>query len=208
MQPVTTASVPPVTASERARAETEIKKMRKALVGWLRYRELNNAVAEGRAKAKVSPGLAKKMVETGRDWGLEQKLAAELHVLLSETFDAGQLPSPDVYQDPNAAVRLAQIAISGKLPGEAVAPGPQGLFWLWPAVVVVGLVLFTIVFKIRSDAETAQEKERIECIKMGACTDYGFWLKLGGVALLGWIVWDKFGGREFAGRARGRFQST
>jgi hypothetical protein len=193
----------PVTAAEKSRAEVELAKMRRSLRGWLKYRNLNNAVVAGRAKAKVPPGLAKKMIESGRDWGLEQRLGKQLYVLLSEVFDAQQLPDP---RDPDAAVKLAEIAIAGRLPMESTTPGPeaQGLIWLWPAVVVVGLVLFTVVFKIRSDASLAEEKEKIECVKMGACTDYGFWLKLGGVALIGWLAWDKFGLRELATRSRSK----
>ncbi len=198
------ANAAPVTLAEKAKAEAEIHKMRSALTGWLRYREINNAVVAGKAKAKVPPGLAKKMIESGRDWGLEQKLANQLHVLLSETFDAGQLPSPNLVKDPEAAVKLAQIAIAGRLPSDGAAPAAAGMIWLWPAVVVVGLVLFTVVFKIRSDAALAEEKERLACVQMGACTDYGFWLKLGGVALLAWLAWDKFGLREAAGRLKGR----
>lgn len=194
----------PVTLAEKAKAEAELRKMKSSLVGWLKYRAINNEVAAGTRKAKIPPGLAKKNIEEGRDWGLEQKLANQLHVLLSETFDAGQLPTPSLQRDPEAAVKLAQIAIAGKVSGESAGPAGVGLFWMWPAVVVVGLVLFTVVYKIRSDAALAEEKERIECVKMGACTDYGFWLKLGGVAVLGWFVWDKFGGREAAGRLRSR----
>jgi hypothetical protein len=96
-------------------------------------------------------------------------------------------------------VELAKIAIAGKLPEEAQAPEAQGFLpvvFIWPVVIIVGMVLWTIMTKIRNDADVAKEKERIECIKSGACTDYGFWLKLGGIALAGWIVWDKMGLRE------------
>ena len=203
MQPATVPAND-VTPREKIAAEAEIRKMRAALAGWLRYRGLNDQVASGARAAKVPPGLAKKMVESGRDWGLEQRLANQLHVLLSEMFDSSQIPAPDLNRDPQAAVKLAQIAVAGRLPEEASAPSSVGFVWLWPAVVVVGLVLFTVVYKIRSDAEAAEEKERLECVKMGACTDYGFWLKLGAVAVLGWFAWDKLGGRELVGRARGR----
>lgn len=203
MQPAT---VPQndVTPREKVAAEAEIRKMRAALAGWLKYRSLNDAVAAGTRASKVPPGLAKKMVESGRDWGLEQRMANQLHVLLSEMFDASQLPQPDLNRDPRAAVKLAQIAVAGRLPDEASAPSAVGFVWLWPAVVVVGLVLFTVVYKIRSDAEVAEEKERLECVKMGACTDYGFWLKMGAVAVLGYFAWTKLGGRELVGRVMSR----
>jgi hypothetical protein len=191
-----------VTSAERARAEVELRKMKKALTGWLKFRRLNNEVAAGRAKAKVPPGLAKKMIESGRDFSLEQKLARQLHVLLAEVFDASQLPQPDIRRDPDAAVKLAEIAISGKLPSEAPSPEAQGLIWLWPAAIVVGLVLFTIVFKIKSDADLAMEKERELSIRSGARTDYGFWLKAASVVAIAWLAWDKFGLREAAGRLK------
>jgi hypothetical protein len=190
-----------VTQSEKARAETELRKMKTALTGWLKYRRLNDAVVAGQVKAKVPPGLAKKMLDVSRDWPLEQRLSKQLFVLLSEVFDSSQLPDP---RDPNAAVKLAEIAVAGQLPKEAQGAQAQGLFWLWPAVVVVGGVLFTVVYKIRSDASLAEEKERIECIKMGACTDYGFWIKIAGVGVIAWLAWDKFGLREAATRARSK----
>lgn len=197
-----------VTPAEKAQAEAAIRKMRRALKGWLKYRMLNNAAAAGQIAAKVPPGIAKKIVSESRDWALEQRIATRLHALLSEMFDAQTLPNPDVSRDPDAAVKLAQIAISGRLPSESAAPAAQGLIWLWPAVVVVGLVLVTLMFKIRSDAALAEERERMECIKMGACTDYGFWLKLGGITVAVWLAWDKFGLREAVGRLRKKAAGT
>jgi hypothetical protein len=196
------ADVAPVTAAEKLRAESELRLMRGALRGWLKYRNINNAVSTGRAKAKVPPGLAKKMLDSSRDWALEQRLAKQLYVLLAEVWDAQLLPDPDVSKNPNAAVQLAEIAIAGRLPAESKTPGPeaQGLIWLWPAVAVVGLVLFTVVYKIRSDADLALEREKELSIRLGARTDYGFWLKVGSITLIAWLAWDKFGLREAAGR--------
>jgi len=185
-----------VTPGEKAKAEAEIKRMQNSLKAWLKYRKINNEVAEGKRSAKIPPGIYKKILSSRRDWALEQRMALELHALLSEVFDAAQLPDPDMSKNPEAAVELAKIAIAGKLPSEAQSAEAQGIIWLWPAVVVVGLVLMTIMSKIRNDADVAKEKEHIECIKSGACTDYGFWLKIGGIALVGWIVWDKMGLRE------------
>lgn len=192
----------PVTRAEKAKAEAEIKRMRRELKGWLKFRSINNAVSMGKHKARVSSLQARKMIEHGRDWRLEQKIGNGLHVLLSEIFDASQLPSPDLHKDPDAAAKLAKIAIAGKVSGEAPSQEGQGAFWVWPAVAVVGLVLFTVIFKIRSDAATAQEKERIECIKMGACTDYGFWIKMGVLGAGVYVAWQFFGLKEVANRAR------
>ncbi len=200
--PVTVPTVAPARVG-KAEAAAELTRMRRALAGWLKYRVANDEVASGKRSGKIPPGLAKKFVEDGRDWGLEQRMATRLHQLLAESLDSSTLPDPDVGRDRNAAVKLAAIAVTGKAPAGA-GPQPTGLFWLWPAVIVIGIVMFTIVFKIRSDAETAQEKERLACVKAGACTDSGFWLKLGALAVIGWLAWDKFGLREVAGRARSR----
>lgn len=181
-----------VSAAETAHAESMLKSMRSSLQGWLKYRRFNNEAAAGKRKAKMSPQYLARALPQRRDYALEQRLANEIHALLSEIMDASSLPNPDLAKDPNAAAKLATIAVAGKLPGEAQTPSPQGLVWLWPAVIVVGLVLTTISSKIKADADLAKEKEHYECIKSGACTDYGFWLKVGGAVVVGWIIWDKF----------------
>src|SRR5262249_44336065 len=134
----------------------------------------------------------------------EAPLAVHLHQLLSEIFDGSNLPDPDLAKDPDAAAKLAAIAISGKVPGEAATPAPTGMSWVWPAVIVVGGIALVLTTLIRSNAETAQEKERLQCIQSGACTDYGFWLKVAGIATVGWILWDKVGLRERFGRKKKR----
>ena len=192
----------PITAAEKAKAEARIRGMRRSLKEWLKFRTRMDDAATGKRKAKVPVHVLAKTLPLSRDWALEQRIAVQLHALLSEMMDANQLPSPDVSKDPNAAVKLANIAISGGLPAEVASPVAQGIFWLWPAAIVVGMVLFTIMSKISSDADVAKEKERLECIKAGACTDAGFWLKMGGVAVLAWVAWDKFGLKELAGKAR------
>lgn len=193
------ASETAITKQENAHAKKEIRRLRRSLKGWLEFRKRNDEVAAGLRKARISQETAAERLPQVRDWALEQRMALELHALLGEIFDSSKLPSPDISKDPQAAVKLAQIAVSGKLPEEATSPSPQGMIWLWPAAVVVGLLLVTIMTKISSDADVAKEKERLECIKTGACTDYGFWLKVGGIALGAWIVWDKFGLREAVG---------
>lgn len=183
---------PRVTAEEKRKAEAELRGMKRSLKGWLKYRDRINAVATGRLKGKVPAHVARIMVERNRDWAREQTLALELYALLSEMMDPQRLPDPDLSKDPDAAAKLARIAIAGKVEGEGAAEA-QGVFWLWPAVVVVGLVMFAIVTKIRSDADVLKEQARMECIKAGACTDYGFWLKVGGMVMVGWFAWEKLG---------------
>jgi hypothetical protein len=183
---------PQVTAEEKRKAEAELRRMKRSLKGWLKYRSRINAVATGRAKGKVPAHVARIMVERNRDWAREQTLALELYALLSEVMDSQGLPDPNLSKDPDAAAKLARIAIAGKVEGEGPAEA-QGIIWLWPAVIVVGMVLFAIVTKIRSDADVLKERERMECIKVGACTDYGFWLKVGSLTLLGWFAWEKLG---------------
>lgn len=120
----------------------------------------------------------------------EQRLANNMHALLSESYDAAQLPDPNLSANPHAGIELGKIVVSGALPGEAKAPGAQGFIWLWPAVVVVGIVAFTIVMKIRSDAEVEKEKIEAECIASGNCTDSGFWIKAAIMAAGGFALWQ------------------
>jgi hypothetical protein len=186
--------VAPVTPAEKAKAEKRIKSMRRSLKRWLKKRKINDEAAMGLRKAKVPASILAKTLPLARDWALEQRLAIQLHGLLSEVMDSAQLPNPDIAKDPNAAVKLANIAISGKLPVEVATPSPQGLpIWTWPVVIVVGMVMFTIMSKISSDADLAELKENNRCKESGACTDSGFWLKMGAIAVVGWIAWDKLG---------------
>ena len=185
----------PVTPAEKIKAEKRIKKMRRSLTRWLKKRKVNDEAAMGLRKAKVPARVLAQTLPLTRDWALEQRLAVQLHGLLSEFMDAAMLPNPDISKDPNAAVKLAQIAIGGKLPSEASTPQAQGLLPLliWPMVLVVGMVLFTVMGKISSDADLAELKENNRCVESGACTDSGFWLKMGAIAVVGWIAWDKLG---------------
>ena len=197
--------VTPVTPAEKAKAEKRIKRMRRSLKRWLKARAINDEAAMGLRKAKVPAAVLAKTLPLARDWNLEQRLAVQLHGLLSEFMDAAQLPNPDIAKDPNAAVKLAQIAVGGRLPSEVSSAQAQGVILpvlVWPVVVVVGMVLFVVMGKISSDADLATLKEENRCKESGACTDSDFWMKLGAVALFSWIVWDKFGLREFASRSR------
>jgi hypothetical protein len=157
-----------ITSAEKARAEIEIKKMRGELTKWLKYRALLGTPA-----SDITP--------------VEQRLGKRLHVLLSEMFDAQQLPGSD------KPIELAKIAIVGKLSSEVTAPSAQGAVWMWPAVAVVGLVLMTVVVKIKSDAADAADARHTECVAAGKCVDTGFWLKAAGMTFLAWFAWEKLG---------------
>jgi hypothetical protein len=195
----------PITASQAQAGKVALAKMKRSLKAWLKYRAMNDQIAAGsastiptplfRTPGAAPPPPAVMGLRLRRErFADESELAAQLHSLLSEVFDGGTLPDPDVQKNPNAAVELARIAIAGRLPGDAdVMPTAQGFFWLWPLVIVVGAIAFVITTAITSSADVAKEKERIECIKAGKCTDTGFWLKVGSIALVGWIVWDKMG---------------
>jgi hypothetical protein len=126
----------------------------------------------------------------------EADLARQLYQLLVECgLDASSLPRPDVARDPDAAVKLAKIAISGKSPAEVSAPQAQGLAWFVLAIPVAGAALVISQY-IKSKADVAMEQERLRCIESGACTDSGFWLKVASIAVIGWLAWDKMGLRE------------
>jgi hypothetical protein len=202
-QLVKAAANAPVTSAQAQRGKIELGKMRRSLAAWLKFRTLNDKVAAGQpvpAPLLKRPGAVRPTAQAmsaclsaqrGQD---EQALATQLHQLLGEVFDPQSLPNPDITKNPRAAVQLAQIAVAGKLPGEASSPAAQGAaIWMWPLVIVIGVIGFVIMTSIRSSADVAKERERFECIKAGACTDSGFFLKLGAVAVIAWLAWDKLG---------------
>lgn len=177
-----------VSAGDVTKAKAELEHMKRSLAGWLKYRKLNDAVAAGTAPTKKSTAYAKSVVTTARDWDAERRLAKQLYVLLSESFPDAQLPEPDLDKNAQAAVQLATIAIRG--PGAATASAePQGAVWLWPVLIVGGLLL-AVTTAIKTAADVAKEKEHNACIAAGACTDYGFWLKAGGVTALVYVAWQ------------------
>lgn len=213
---VNAAANAPVTKSQAQAAKVELAKMRGALKEWLKFRGMNDQIAQGKGDAlptpllkkpgsKLPPAAVMALRLRRSRLGTESELALQLHQLLSEVFDASSLPNPDVAKNPTAAVELAQIAISGALPSEAGRPDAQGFIWMWPLVVVVGAIAIVIMTSIRSSAETAQEQERLECIKAGKCTDSGFWIKVGAVAVVGWLLWDKAG---VGARVKGAMKSS
>lgn len=187
-------------------ATAKIRAMRRSLEGWLKYRRIMDGVAAGNPAKPLLPAPGVKVVPQNLQaerYHDEQRLADKLYELLSELFPSSQLPSPNVKADPDAAVRLAEIAISGQLPGELNAPAPQGFIWLWPVLIVGGVVL-VLSSIVKNFADVAKERERTRCIQSGACTDSGFWLKVGSIAVVGWLAWDKFGLRERFGARGGR----
>jgi hypothetical protein len=166
-----------------ARAARDLQAMQRSLRSWLRYRRINDRCAT----CLSSPEF---MAQRAAD---EQRLATQLYPLLAEVFDASSLPSPDIRKEPDAAVQMAELAITGKPSPVAQAPEAQGLIWLWPVAIVAGAAALVITSAIRNQAELAAERERLECIKAGACTDTGLWLKWGAILVGGWIAWDKLG---------------
>lgn len=193
----------PITPSQAQQAKGELAKMRRSLMRWLKFRATNDQIAAGQGAAikspllkrpgAVTPSAAVMSLRLARQrQATEAELATQLYDLLAEVFDPTSLPNPDVTANPNAAVQLARIAIAGKLPAEAAAPGAQA-GWVWPVVIVVGAIAIVAMTAIKSSADTAQNQEEIACIEAGKCTDSGFWLKFGAVAVVGWIAWDKMG---------------
>lgn len=170
-----------------SKAKIELDRMKRSLASWLKYRKLNDAVAAGSAPTKKPLAYAQTVIAQSRDWGAEQKLAKQLHVLLAESFPGAQLPDPDVQKNPEAAVQLALMAING--PGTATSSPVTQDGWMWPVLIVGGLLL-AVTTVVRTLADVQKEREHNACIQAGACTDYGFWLKAGGVAALVWVAWQ------------------
>lgn len=176
----------------------KITAMRGSLQSWLKLRRTMDAVAGGKAIRALLPAPGVKVVPADtaslRDERFldEQRLATSLYNLLAEVIDPQSLPSPDVKRNTDAAVHLAEIVIAGRLPAEAPAAQAQGFIWMWPVLLVGGVVLL-LSSVVRSFADVAKEKERIRCIQAGACTDTGFWVKAAAVGVIGWLAWDKLG---------------
>jgi hypothetical protein len=188
-----------ITTTEVQRAALELASMRSSLSSWLRYRHLNDQVMAGRVQTRRPLAYAQRVVASNRDMTVEQDLANKLHALLEVVMRGRQLPNADLRTNPQGAVQLARIAIDG---GAQVASptATGGLFsgahpWLWPALIVGGLLL-TVTTAIKTAADVAKDREEKACIQAGACTDYGFWLKAGGLAALAWFAWHQMGGRE------------
>jgi hypothetical protein len=189
-----------ITVPEVQKAATELARMRSALTGWLKYRTLNDQVLAGTVRVRKPLPYAQRVVTSGRDLAIEQDLATKLSALLGAVMPGQPLPDPNILSNPQGAVQLAQIALQG---GASVSSptatgsimGAGGHPWLWPALIVAGLLL-TVTTAIKTAADVAKDQEEKACIEAGACTDYGFWLKAGGVVALVWFAWEKMGVRE------------
>lgn len=187
-----------ISMTDVSKAKTELARMRRSLTRWLKYRSINDQVLAGTKATKKPLGYAQTVIAQMRDPSAEQRLATELHVLLEQVMPDAQLPNPDLAGNANAAVQLAQIALygSGSLPTATVVTSatPTGSMpgWLWPVLIVSGLLL-GVTTAIRSAADVANQKEQYACIEAGACTDYGFWLKVGGAVAIAWFAWRELG---------------
>lgn len=183
-----------ITSSDVRLAASELERMRGALRRWLKYRAINDAVLAGTAKVKKPLAYAQRAVATSRDSRVDLDLASKLHALLSTMFPDAQLPAADA---PGAAVALATMAVTGQVTSSVTSPTATGGVltshpWLWP-VLIVGGVLIMVTTAIKSAADVAAQKEHDACIEAGACTDYGFWLKAGGITMLAWFAWRELG---------------
>lgn len=167
-----------ITRTDVSRAATELKSMRGSLTSWAVRRASNDA------RGLVVPGRRQ----------IEQDLADKLHALLSEVMPDALLPNTDLRSNPNAAMQLAQIAVTGQLPVMQSSPSAMGASppWLWPVLIVGGLLL-AITTAIKTAADVAKDAEEKACIKAGACTDYGFWLKAAAVLGISWFAWKEMG---------------
>lgn len=187
-----------ISTQEVQQAARELARMRGSLAAWLKVRALNDRVLAGTAPVRRPLGYAQRVIAGARDPELEQDLATKIHALLGVVMKGQPLPNPDVAENPRAAVQLAQIALLG---GASVsAPTATGGLlgghpYLWPALIVAG-VLLVVTTAIKTAADVAKDREEKACIEAGACTDYGFWLKAGGIAMAAWVAWTQMGGRE------------
>ena len=189
----------PVSTQDVQRAAAELARMRGSLAGWMRVRLQNDRVLAGQVSTRKPLAYAQRVIAAGRDMAIEQDLAGKLYALLTVVMPGYPLPDPDLSTNPSAAVQLAKLAlsggrsVSGPVPTSGLLTG--GAPWLWP-VLIVGAVLLTVTTAIKTAADIAKDREEKACIEAGACTDYGFWLKAGGVAVLAYLAWEKFGGRK------------
>lgn len=185
-----------ITSTSVGKASAELAGMKRSLTGWLKYRTLNDAVLAGSAATRVPKTIAARMISSARDMAIEQELADRLYTLLTEIEPNAELPNVDIRSNPNAAVQLAQIAVSGQIPIKAQTAALSGVMtthpWLWPVLIVGGLLL-GVTTAVKTAADVAKEREHYACIQAGACTDYGFWLKAGGITVIAWFAWTKLG---------------
>lgn len=183
------------------RARRELERMKRSLRSWLSYRQKNDLVLAGGApQGRTLKPNAQQIVASSRDLALEQRLATQLHAILSEAAPDAKLPDPSLNNNPHAAVELAQIALGDRAQG--LGSISAGAITQWLPIAIVGGVLLAITTAIKSQADLAAEKERLACIQAGACTDYGFWLKAAAIIGIGWFAWEKLGIKEKVARMK------
>lgn len=189
-----------ISTTDVQKAATELAKMRRSLAAWLKYRTLNDQVLAGTITNIRKPlPYAQRVVLASRNPANEQDLATKLNTLLSALMPGQQLPNANLVANPDGAVQLAQIALQGAQ-GQVMqsAAATSGFLsvpshpWLWPVLIVGGLLLI-VTTAIKSSADVAKDQEEKACIEAGACTDYGFWLKAGGVVALSYFAWKELG---------------
>lgn len=149
-----------ITTTQVKTASQKLSAMQRSLASWLTRRAKNDQLG----------------IKPANRGQIEANLSADLHALLAELLPGRELPLD--------AVSLARLALQ---PMQS-SPSAMGGFQLtWPVLIVGGLLL-AIVTAIKSYAEVAEDAEEKACIRAGACTDYGFWLKIGGIAMLGYVA--------------------
>lgn len=176
-----------ISKDDVGKAKVALDRMKGSLAAWLSFRAKNDKVLAGQIKTSKPPAYARVVIQQNRDMAVEQRLATQLAVLLSESFPNASLPDSNIRTNPDAAVQLAKIAIAGNPPAALAAPESQGMTWLWPVLITGGLLL-AVTTAIKTTADVAKRREEIACIEAGACTDYGFWLKAASVATLGYLA--------------------
>lgn len=193
------------TPADKKQAEVALKSMQRSLKSWLKDRQIMDQYVAGKRSAPklfrnpgskpLPPSVVAATLRSER-YADEQDLAETLYALLTECgMDPSSLPGPDVARDPDAAAKLAVIAIKGKPAADVASAQAQGIVW-FVLLIPVAAVVMVISHAITSKADIAKQKERLRCIESGACTDSGFWLKMGAIAVTAWLAWDKFGLRK------------
>lgn len=171
-----------ISIPEVNKARAELRRMKRSLVKWLKFRETTDKVARGEIKTRVANASAIASTQIVDRATTELPLAQRLHALLQTIEPDASLPDPT---SPTAAVELATFAVTGKPASSAstttTASGMSGIGgaahpWMWPALIVGGLLL-AVTTAITSAADVAKDREEKACIAAGACTDYGFWIK-------------------------------
>jgi hypothetical protein len=165
-------------------ARKELARMQRSLRQWLDYRTRVDAAVAGTGPAKYGAASAQLARDQYRDPEVEAVLATQLDMLLRQVMPAGATLPTD-------APALARLALTLPDAGSPQAQAGVGAFFTNPlllGLLVGGLLLFQT---ISSWADVAKEREHYACIKAGACTDTGFWLKAGVVGAAALYAWHK-----------------